>query len=65
MATHTVKYEGVEFEVIGDYEKPEEEADFKGGWSTILIKVNDVDIYWMLKDSVIERINEIVAEENY
>jgi hypothetical protein len=29
-ATHTVQYEGLKFEVIGDYEAPEEETGYKG-----------------------------------
>jgi hypothetical protein len=32
-ATHTVQYEGLKFEVIGDYEAPEEETGYKGGFS--------------------------------
>jgi hypothetical protein len=64
-ATHTVQYEGLKFEVIGDYEAPEEETGYKGGFSYSTIQVNDVDVSWMLNDQTIERINEIVIEENY
>jgi hypothetical protein len=28
-ATHTVQYEGLKFEVIGDYKAPEEETGYK------------------------------------
>lgn len=63
--THIVKYEGIYFEVFGEYSAPEEETGYKGGWSSELIKINDVDVYWMLKPEVIERINSIVVEENY
>ncbi len=63
MTSHTIQYEGIEFTVYGEYEQPEE--NYKGGWSTSLIKVNDVDLIWMLKDDVIDRISEIVVEENY
>jgi hypothetical protein len=64
-ATHNINYEGLEFEVIGDYEAPEEETGYKGGFSYSTIQVNDVDVSWMLNDQTIERINEIVIEENY
>jgi len=63
--THNINYEGIEFEVFGEYSAPEEETGYKGGWSSELIKINDIDIYWMLKPKVIERINSIVVEENY
>jgi hypothetical protein len=56
-ATHTVQYEGLKFEVIGDYEAPEEETGYKG-FSYLPIKCND-DVR---SDN---RINEIVIEENY
>jgi len=65
MESHRITYEGVDFEVFGNYDKPETDTNYAGGWSTELIKVNDVDIYWMLKSNVIERITEIVTEENY
>lgn len=61
--THNITYEGLELEIVGSYEAPED--GYKGGWSTELIKVNDVDIYWMLSQHTIERINELVIEENY
>ena len=64
-ATHNITYEGLELEVVGNYEEPETETGYKGGWSTELIKVNDVDIYWLLNDQTIEKINEIVIKENY
>lgn len=64
-ATHNINYEGLELEVKGEFEESETETGYKGGWSYLSILKDDVDISWMLKDDVIERINEIVIEENY
>jgi hypothetical protein len=34
-ATHSnINYEGLKFEVKGEFEAPEEETGYKGGWST-------------------------------
>jgi len=65
MESHRITYEGIDFEVFGNYENSDPETNYKGGWATELIKVNDVDIYWMLLPKVIERITEIVTIENY
>lgn len=65
MTSHNVKYEGLEFDVFGEYEQPEEETGFEGGWSTLSIKINDVECYWMLNPFVIERLGIIIVEENY
>lgn len=65
MASHRIKYEGLEFEVFGDWEDFEEETGYKGGWSTTMIKVNDIDIYFMLKENIIDILATILVEENY
>jgi len=62
MESHTIIYEGLEMTVFGNWEEAEPETGYKGGWSTMLIKVNDVDCYWMFKPSVIERISDIITE---
>jgi len=64
-ATHSIKYGGLELEVSGEFEKAEPEVGYKGGWSYWTIQSNGVDISWMLKDDVINQINQIVIEENY
>ena len=64
-ATHNIKYEGLELEVHGEWEADEPEVGFKGGWSYWDICTDGVDITWMLKDDVIDKINEIVVTENY
>jgi hypothetical protein len=64
-ATHNINYEGINFEIKGDYEQADNTTGYKGGWSTELILINDVDMYWMLTPNAIERINEIVIEQNY
>jgi hypothetical protein len=62
MQQFTIKYEGLEITVFGTHEQPESCTGYKGGWSTDLIKVNEVDISWMLNDKTKERINELVIE---
>jgi hypothetical protein len=65
MTSHKINYEGLEIECFGDYSEPEESVGYAGGWASELIKVNDVDIYWMLKPDVVQLINAMVVEENY
>ena len=62
MEKHNVNYEGLEMTICGNWEGSEEETGYKGGWNTSLIEVNDVDIIWMLKPQVVDRISEIVTE---
>lgn len=62
METHTITYEGLELTVHGNYEEPDDTTGYKGGFATEIIKVNDVDIYWMLKPNIIEHITELVTE---
>lgn len=65
MTSHRIKFEGLEIECFGSYDEQEEETGYKGGWASELIKVNDVDVYWMLTPEVIQLINRTVVEENY
>ena len=64
-ATHNINYEGLELEVKGEFEEAEIETGYKGGWIHWTIETNGVDISWMLKDDIIEQINQIVINENY
>jgi len=63
--THNIDYEGIDFEITGNYEEPEEETGYKGGFSYSQIFINSVDVTWMLNDSTIDRLVELVVEENY
>ena len=63
MEQHTIIYEGLEMTVFGAYDQPEESTGYKGGWSTELIEVNGIDIYWMLNEKTIEQINDIIVYE--
>ena len=65
MTTHNIKYEGLDFEISGDYEKPEEETGYKGSFSWMSISINDAEISSYLKDWFIEKLIELVVEENY
>lgn len=60
METKNIKHEGLELEVIGEYDAPDETTGYKGGWSTYSIMVNDVDIIWMLNEKTLNQINESV-----
>ena len=64
-AIHNIKYEGLELEVSGEWEEPDTTTGYKGGWSYWGIMTEGKEIAWMLRDDVIEKINEIVVEENY
>ena len=65
MKTHTIKYEGLELEVHGEWEEPEKETGYKGGWSTSKIILNDVEVSWMFTEYVLDMIANCVVIENY
>lgn len=65
MTSHRIKYEGLEFEVFGEWEEPEEETGYNGGWSTEKIMLGEVDVYWMLTPYVLNMIANCVVIENY
>ena len=65
MKTHTIKYEGLELQVHGEWEEPEEETGYKGGWSTSEIILNDVEVSWMFTEYVLDMIANCVVIENY
>lgn len=62
MEEHDIIYEGLPITVLGNWEEPDDTTGYKGGFATEIIKVNDVDIYWMLKPNIIEHITELVTE---
>jgi len=65
MESHNVKLEGIEFEVFGEYEQPEE--NYKGGWSTYKVLINNDAVcgMWILNEWTLNKLSEIVVEENY
>ena len=65
MRTHNINYDGVDYEVTGEWDEPEEETGYKGGFSWMQIKINDMDVSQHLNDNTIERLCELVVEENY
>jgi hypothetical protein len=65
METHEINFEGIEFEVQGEYEKSEEETNSKGGWKSYQIFHNGDDMQPYLSDWAINRINEQIVDENY
>ncbi len=64
-AVHNVNYEGIEFEVVGNYEEPDYETGYKGGFSYSTLSINSIDISWMLNDHTIDAILQIIIDENY
>jgi hypothetical protein len=65
MDTHWITYDGIEFKVVGEYEQPEEETGYKGGWSTEAVYIEDVNVYDMLNNYTLSMIGRMVVEENY
>lgn len=63
--THNITYDGVDYEIQGNYEEPEEETGFKGGFSWSLITIEGMDVSWHLNDNTIDKLVELVIEENY
>jgi len=64
-AVHNVNYEGIDFEVVGDYEEPEIETGYKGGFSYSTLSMNGTDVSWMLNEHTIDAIVQIINDENY
>ena len=52
MRTHNINYDGVDYEVTG-------------GFSWMQICINGMDVSQHLNDNTIERLQELVVEENY
>ena len=65
MKTHIIHYDGVDYQVIGEWDKPEEETGYRGGFSWMQIKINDMDVSSHLKEWVINKLVEMVVEQNY
>jgi hypothetical protein len=64
-AVHNVNYEGLELEIVGNYEEPDCETGYKGGFSYSTLSINSIDVSWMLNDHTIDAILQIVIDENY
>jgi len=58
--THNITYEGLELEVLGEFEEDDNTTGFKGGWSTLDITINGASLYWFLKPEIIEQISELI-----
>ena len=65
MTSHIINYEGLEFEVFGEWEEPEEETGFKGGWSTEKIMWGELEVSWMFTPYVLNMVANYVVIENY
>lgn len=65
MAIHTIKYKDIELTIIGNYEKPEEETGYKGGWLSDSILCGGQNILPIIHDLDLEAIDEQILNENY
>jgi len=66
MATHNIKLENVDFEVIGVYDKSDPTTGTPHGFSIMDVKnQQDISIYWALNDWCLEQLKLAVLEDNY
>ena len=65
MRTHNINYDGVDYEVTGEWDLEDKVTGYKGGFSWMQICINGTDVSQHLNDSTIERLQELVVEENY
>jgi len=63
METFNIYYEGINYEVTGEYEESDDEVGYKGGWVTIDVCIDGNTIFNHLKEWVIEKLGELVLEK--
>lgn len=63
MKWYSTFFENVLIEVNGDYQEPEYETGFKGGFIGSKYEVNGVEISSLLSETVKEQIDEQIASE--
>ena len=64
-ATHNINFEGLDLVVTGEYDKPDGTTGYKGGFSWDSIYINDVEWSWFISKEAIDRIVDLVIQENY
>ena len=62
---HNLEYDGMELEVVIDFDEPEPEEEYRGGVSILSIVYNDLDITNDFTDEEMEEISNIIYENNY
>jgi len=62
METYNITYEGVDYEVSGEWDSADETTGYKGGFSWMTIKINDMDVSWHIKEYVIEALTDIIVQ---
>jgi len=62
METYNITYEGVDYEVSGEWDSADETTGYKGGFSWMTIKINDMDVSWHIKEHVIETLTDIIVQ---
>ena len=65
MRTHNINYDGVDYEVTGEWGSDDKTTGYKGGFSWMQICINGMDVSQHLNDNTIEGLQELVVEENY
>ena len=63
--SHTIKIEGLELEVFGEWEEPDEDVGYGGGWGTSKIMLGEVEVSWMFTPFFLNIIDVCVVKDNY
>lgn len=61
METYNITYEGVDYEVSGEWDPADETTGYKGGFSWMTIKINDMDVSNHIRQSVTETLTDIIV----
>ena len=64
-AIHNINFGGFRFSSQRKYDNPDHTTGYKGGFSYHGIFINDVEWSWFISKDAIERIVELVIDENY
>jgi len=65
MKTHNLNYYGIDLEVNGNYEQPDESTGYKGGWLSCSIFSGNQNIMPIMSDAIIEHVDELILSQNY
>jgi len=62
METYNITYEGVDYEVSGEWDSADETTGYKGGFSWMIIEISGMDVSWHIKEHVIEALTDIIVQ---
>jgi len=55
----TVKYEGINFDLVIEHEEPEPETGYRGCFNATSIKIEGNELIDLLKESVVENLERL------